>query len=452
MIGDSGLLGAVYSDPEIARVFSDERFVAEMLRVEVALARAQERLGVIPEGAAARIAGAAETLDVDMAPIRESMEQSGIPTIGTIDQLRDAVGGDAASYVHWGATTQDIMDTALVLQMREALAQMDGELRQIIANLADLADKHRSTVMAGRTKSQQALPITFGLKAAGWLVPLVRHRDRLEEIKPRLLVVQFGGAVGTLASLGDRGLATMEALAGELDLGVPAAPWHTQRDSIAELAGWLSMVSGSLAKIAGDIILLAQSEIGEVRESDDPSRGGSSTMPQKSNPVVSEAIIAAARTNASLLSAVHQALIQEHERGAGSWQIEWLTLPRMFELTASALNNALFLSENLVVNWDRMRANLDASNGLMLAEALNLALAPHLGRAEAKRLIQTAVQTSLTENRHLVDIVREQVNVELEWDSLRDESNYLGASSELIDRVLRDAAVDPAPATNPDKT
>ena len=437
MTGGSRILGAVYSDPEIARIFSDAHFIAEMLRVEVSLARAQERLGIIPEGAAARIAEAAEALDVDMAQIWQSMERSGIPTIGMIDQLRDAVGGDSASYVHWGATTQDIMDTALVLQIRDALDLMDSELRQIIANLASLADKHRLTVMAGRTKSQQALPISFGLKAAGWLAPLARHRDRLEEMKPRLLVVQFGGAVGTLASLGDKGIATMEALAVELDLGVPAAPWHTQRDSIAELAGWLAMVSGSLAKMAGDIILLAQSEVGEVRESDDPSRGGSSTMPQKSNPVVSEAIIAVGRTNAGLLSSIHQALIQEHERGAGTWQIEWLTLPRMFELAASALNNALFLSENLVVDTGRMRANLDTSNGLLLAEALNLALAPHLGRAEAKQLIQTAVQTSLATNRHLVDTVREQTDVQLDWDALLDESIYLGASDEFIDRVLQ---------------
>ncbi len=353
MTGGSRILGAVYSDPEIARIFSDGHFVATMLGVEIALARVQERLGIIPAGTAVQIANAVDRLDIDLGPIQRSMEQSGIPTIGMVDQLRAAVGGEAASFVHWGATTQDIMDTALVLQIRAALLHMEDELRQIIANLALMADRHRDTIMAGRTKSQQALPITFGLKVANWLAPLVRHRERLEEMKPRLLVVQFGGAVGTLASLDDRGIETMESLADELQLEVPVAPWHTQRDNLAELAGWLSMVSGSLAKMAQDIILLAQTEVGEVRESDDPARGGSSTMPQKSNPVVSEAIIAAARANANLVATMHQAMIQEHERGAGTWQIEWLTLPRMFELTASALNNALFLSENLVVNADR---------------------------------------------------------------------------------------------------
>ncbi|MEZ4523807.1 MAG: lyase family protein [Thermomicrobiales bacterium] len=257
------------------------------------------------------------------------------------------------------------------------------------------------------------------------------------EITPRLFVVQFGGAVGTLASLGVRGIETMEALAGELELGVPELPWHTQRDRVVELANWLSMVSGSLAKMAGDIILLAQTEIGELRESDDPSRGGSSTMPQKSNPVVSEAIIAAHRANANLIATMHQAMIQEHERGAGTWQIEWLTLPQMFALTAGALNNALLLSRNLVVDTERMRANVDASNGLMLAEALNLALAPVIGRAEAKSIIQSAVRTSLSNDRHLVDVVRELVDEDLDWDALRDEQNYLGATHDFIDRVLR---------------
>ena len=444
MIPGSRILGAVYSDPEIGRIFSDESFVARMIDVEVALARTQERIGIIPAGVAEALVEAAGTIRVDLTPIEQSMDRSGIPTIGMIEQLRGAAGGEDASYVHWGATTQDIMDTALILQIREALQHLECELDDILLNLANLADSHRATLMAGRTKSQQALPITFGLKVAGWIGPLNRHRDRLRELKPRLLVAQFGGAVGTLASLGDLGIATMEALAAELGLDAPAAPWHTQRDNLVELAGWLSMVSGSLAKMAGDIVLLAQTEVGEVRESDDTSRGGSSTMPQKSNPVVSEAIIAAARANANLVATMHQALIQEHERGAGSWQIEWLTLPRMFELTTSTLNNALFLSKNLVVDVNKMQANLAASNGLMLAEAINLALARQLDRAEAKRLVQSAVQTSLAENRHLVDVVREQVDVELDWDSLRDEANYLGVADELITRVLDAAHTHPS--------
>jgi 3-carboxy-cis,cis-muconate cycloisomerase len=293
--------------------------------------------------------------------------------------------------------------------------------------------------MAGRTHSQQALPIPFGLKAAGWLAPLLRHRQRLDELKPRLLVVQLGGAAGTLASMGTEGLVVQEAMAAELGLAAPLMPWHTQRDNLVELAGWLSLVSGSLAKMAQDIILLAQSEVSEVSESADRARGGSSTMPQKSNPIVSELIIAAARTNSSLLAAMHQALIQEHERATHGWQLEWLTLPQMVSLTTAALNKARFLSKNLAVDAARMRLNMAASNGLMLAEAVSFALAAHMDRARAKAVIAGAVQVVLAEGRHLVDVVREQTEVSLDWTALKDESAYLGVSAMLIDRVLAEA-------------
>jgi 3-carboxy-cis,cis-muconate cycloisomerase len=258
-------------------------------------------------------------------------------------------------------------------------------------------------------------------------------------MKPRLLVVQFGGAVGTLASLGERGVAVQAALADELGLTVPLMPWHTQRDTLAELAGWLSLVSGSLAKMGQDIILMAQSEVGELRESADGSRGGSSTMPQKSNPIVSELIIAAHRTNASLVAAMHQALVQEHERATHGWQVEWLNLPQMFALTGAALNKALFLSANLVVNAVRMQENVAASNGLMLAEAVSFALAPHLGRTTAKQIVQTAVQVAIEQNRHLVDVVREQIEAPIDWQTLKDESAYFGSAAIFIDRVLTEA-------------
>jgi 3-carboxy-cis,cis-muconate cycloisomerase len=293
-------------------------------------------------------------------------------------------------------------------------------------------------LMAGRTHSQQALPTTFGLKAAGWLAPLLRHRQRLTELKPRLLIVQFGGAAGTLAALGDEGIVVQAALAQELGLGQPLTPWHTQRDNLAEIAGWFSLVSGSLAKMAQDIILLAQSEIGEVRETADTARGGSSTMPQKNNPIISESLIAAARANANLLATMHQALVQEQERATHGWQMEWLTLPQMVGLTAVALNKALFLSQNLAVNSAQMQHNVTVSNGLMLAEALNFALAQHMSRAEAKELITLACQRALAENRHLVDVVREETAVALDWQALRDEANYLGAAQAFIDNVLED--------------
>jgi 3-carboxy-cis,cis-muconate cycloisomerase len=442
---DSKIYAPLFSDPDTAALFSDEQFVQYLLEVETALAKAQGRLGVIPAKTAETIASAAASLRVDFEQLQAGTEKAGLPIIELVRQLREQVGGEAASYIHWGATTQDIMDTALVLQIRAALSVIENKLLRLIKNLARLADQHRSTLMAGRTHSQQALPIPFGLKVAGWLAPLLRHRQRLAEIKPRLLVVQLGGAAGTLASLGQVGINVQAALAAELNLSLPLMPWHTQRDNLAELAGWLSLVSGSLAKLGQDIILLAQTEVDEVRESSDRSAGGSSTMPQKSNPIVSELVIAAARANASLLSSMHQALVQEHERATHGWQVEWLTLPQMFALTSAALNKAIFLSDNLEVNEGRMRQNVAASNGLMLAEAINFALtAAHTDRAEAKQLIKEACQVAIDEGRHLVDVVQEKANAFIEqdsidWQALKDETAYFGSSEAFINRVLHEA-------------
>ncbi|MCL4264870.1 MAG: 3-carboxy-cis,cis-muconate cycloisomerase [Anaerolineae bacterium] len=433
---DSQLYAPLFGDAEMAALFSDEAFLGQMLVVEATLAVVEGRLGIIPPAAAAQIAAAAAELTVDMAQMQVGMEKAGVPVIELVRQLRAQVGHPAADYVHWGATTQDVMDTAVILQSRAALSLLQSRLELLITALAKLADHHRHTLMAGRTHSQHALPIPFGLKVAGWLAPLLRHRQRLAELEPRLLCVQLGGAVGTLAALGERGTAVQAALAQELNLNVPPISWHTQRDNLAELAGWLSLLTGSLAKMAQDIILLAQSEVGELRESDDSSRGGSSTMPQKSNPIISETIIAAARTNAALLTAVHQAQIQEHERGTHGWQMEWLTLPQMFALSGAALQKSLFLSQHLVVNEAQMQTNVTASNGLMLAEALTFALAPTIGRGEAKRLVEAACQEAIAQQRHLVDVVQTKTNAPLDWGALKDENAYFGAADQFIDWVL----------------
>lgn len=434
---DSKIFSPLFSDPEIEVVLSDDAFVRRMLDVEGALAKVQGELSIIPANAAVRIEAAAAELDIDYPALRAGINKAGVPVIELVRQLRRHSGDDAADYVHWGATTQDIMDTARVLQIRNALTIIESSLDGIAKNLAQLADKHRGTLIAGRTHSQQALPISFGLKVAGWLAPLLRHQLRLAEMKPRLLAVQFGGAAGTLAALGKSGTAVQEALAAELNLNVLPMPWHTQRDNLVEFASWLSLVSGSLAKMAQDIILLAQSEVGEVRESADLSRGGSSTMPQKRNPITSELIIAAARTNASLLSAMHQAMIQEHERATHGWQMEWLTLPQMVGLTAVCLKKSRYITENLVVDVERMRQNVEASNGLMLAEAVTFALAPaYMGRAEAKRLVRELCLKAIEADRHLVDILQEETDFPIEWEHLRDESAYFGAASAFIDRVL----------------
>ena len=454
---DSKIYAPLFSDPEIAATFSDEQFVAYLVEVEAALARGQGRLGVIPAEAADKITTGVATFQVDFSALQTGTEKAGLPIIDLVRQLQAQVGREAAPYLHWGATTQDIMDTALVLQIRSALTIMESRLLEVIGHLARLAGRHRRALMAGRTHSQQALPIPFGLKVAGWLAPLLRHRQRLSELKPRLLVVQFGGAAGTLASLGDMGEVVQKALADELKLAVPIMPWHSQRDSLAELAGWLSLVSGSLAKMGQDIILLAQTEVGEVRESADASRGGSSTMPQKSNPIISEVIIASARTNASLLASMHQALVQEHERATHGWQVEWLALPQMFALTSTALAKAAFLSQNLVVDEARMRQNVAASNGLMLAEAINFVLAGHLDRAEAKALIKAAAQVALAENRHLVDVVREQTAALIEaeaidWPALKDESAYFGSADAFISGVLQAAEHETLLAENSERS
>jgi 3-carboxy-cis,cis-muconate cycloisomerase len=377
---------------------------------------------------------------IDPQTLAEGIRQDGFPIIALVKQLQAKVGEDAAPYVHWGATTQDIMDTAFVLQAQKALAILQLRLKHLMRALAALARSHRETMMAGRTHSQQALPITFGLQVAAWLAPLLRHDERLEELKPRLLVVQFGGAVGTLAALGNHGIAVQDALAGELNLRVPLVPWHTQRDALAELAAWLSLVSASLGKMGQDILLLAQTEVGEVREAEDMTRGGSSTMPQKSNPISSEVLVALARANASLLASVHQTLIQELQRGTHGLQLEWLSLPQMFANTGAALRHANELGEHLVVNRARMLANVKASQGVMLAEALTFALSEHMPRAEAKKIVARASQDALTQGRHLADIVREETNAPLDWQALREEENYLGAAQELITRVLDESA------------
>jgi 3-carboxy-cis,cis-muconate cycloisomerase len=298
--------------------------------------------------------------------------------------------------------------------------------------------------MAGRTHGQQALPITFGIKVAAWLAPILRHLQRLDEILPRLLVVQFGGAAGTLAALGDRGVPVMRALAEELGLGVPLMPWHAQRDSLVEFAGWLSLVTGSLGKMAQDIILLAQTEVGEMGESAEHGRGASSTMPQKSNPITSELMVAAARTNAALLSAMHNAQIQEQERATHGWQMEWLTLPQMMLLTSGALKHARYLASHLQADGETMRANIARGNHLILAEATVFALAQAMPKSKAEELVKKACGVAVSEGKSLVGVVQELSAGEvapgsIDWQALAQPENYLGAANEILDRVLQAA-------------
>ncbi len=445
-VHDSRILGPLFAEPGIARLFDDSATVRAMARVEAALARAEAAAGIIPHPAAARITAAAGTFTADLDALGRGVELSGVAVIEFVAQFRAHVGGDAAQWVHWGATSQDIVDTALVLQLRDALALIAERIDRVVATLAVLADAHRFTVMAARTRYQQALPTTFGLKCAGWLLPLVRCRERLAELRPRLLVVQFGGAAGTLAALGDDGVPVMEGLARELALGCPPLPWHTQRDGIVELVSWLSLVTGALGKLGQDAVLLAQTEVGEMDESAGGGRGGSSTMPQKANPVTGEALVAAARLNATLLGGLHQAQIQEHERGGVGWQMEWATLPTLVVTAGAALSKAAALLERLSVSAGRMRDNLGAADGLILAEAATFALAAHMPRPDAQAVVKTAVRSVVSGGGHLVDALQALTPVPVDWERLRDPANYLGSCNRLIDRAL--AAAGKAPGAS----
>ena len=441
---DSKIFGPLFGDSEINELLTDEAYVRALVEVEIALARAETRLAIIPSSAGEQISNAAQWNKIDIAVLAQGTARSGVPIIALVQELRKAVGREAAPYVHWGATTQDIMDTAWVLQLRSAIKLYKKRLVELARHLSELANRHRVTVLAARTHGQQALPVSFGLKAAAWLAPLIRHAERLDEISPRLLVVQFGGAAGTLAALGDKGLAVMHGIADELGLDAPVMPWHAQRDNLVEFAGWLSLLTGSLGKMAQDIVLLAQTEVGEVSESAEEGRGGSSTMPQKSNPITSELILAAARTNASLLSALHQAQVQEHERATHGWQVEWLTLPQMIVLTGGALKHALYLAKNLQVDPGKMRENITRADDVILAEAAVFALAKTMPRAKADELVKRACGMAVSQRKPLIGIVRNlAANIisddTVDWQALAAPENYLGETAKIIDRVLKSA-------------
>ncbi|HZJ10637.1 MAG TPA: 3-carboxy-cis,cis-muconate cycloisomerase [Trueperaceae bacterium] len=437
---DSALFAPLFTDLRVAKLFGDEAMLARMVEFEAALARVEGRLGVIPAAAGEELAGALSGLQLaslDIGRLAGDTARDGVPVPGLLGQLRERLretAPGAEPYLHWGATSQDVMDTAFVLQLRAALEVLAETLEQTIDRLSGLARAHRLTPMLGRTHGRHAVPISFGLKVAGWLAPLLRHQERLDQLRRRVLVLQLGGAAGTLAPLGTSASDVRAALAAELGLGSSTVPWHTARDGFAELAGWLAAVSGSLAKVAQDVILLSQEEVAEVRES--AGGGGSSTMPQKSNPIRSEMIIAAARANAGLVSTMHHALIQEHERATHGWQLEWTALPQMVAYASSALEKGAELAGALVVNEERMRLNLEATNGLAWSEALTFALARHLPRTRAAELVAESARRSRNEGLHLFAAAREMTDAPVDWEGLRDPAGSLGAAGELVDALL----------------
>jgi len=425
-------------------VFCDSSRLQRMLDVIAALARAEARVGVIPSTAVASIVASCREEFFDVGDLARETAFAGNVAIPLVKALTARIASDdpaAAGFAYWGATSQDIVDTGLVLQLREALALMDDRTSRLAEALVALAESHKATILAGRTWMQQALPVTLGLKAAGWLSAIDRHRDRLRELRSRLLVLQFGGAAGTLAALGDDGMEVAAALAEELGLALPDSPWHTQRDRVAEAATVLGLLVGSLGKIARDVSLLMQSEIGEAFEPREPGRGGSSSMPHKQNPIGCAVTLAAATEVPALVSTMLGAMVQEHERGLGGWHAEWETLPRIFELTSGALAHTIDVLTGLDVDAERMRANLETTDGLIFAEGVTMALARHSGRANAHALVESACRRALEQGRHLSDVllsdpaVSENLTSE-EIVACFDPTRYLGSAQRIVENVL----------------
>ena len=421
-------------------VFSDTQTVNQYLKVEKALAKVQADLGIIPQDAADAILEKAHLENIDLDKLGDAVPNVGVPIMALVKQIL-AITGEAGQWVHYGATTQDIMDTALVLQLREAIYLIETDLKKIKELLANLAREHQNTAMVGRSQLQQALPITFGYKAAIWLSMIERHTERLTQIKPRLLVGQFSGAVGTLASLGQTGLKVQENLCVELGLVQPLISWHAARDNLAEIVCFLGLLTGSMGKIGLDIALMAQTEVGELAEPFVPGRGGSSTMPHKRNPISAQAMMVAARAVKQNVALMLEGQMNDHERGAGIWPVEWIALPEAFLFTSGSLAQAISLLDGLQVNRNRMTQNLALTKGVLVSEAVMMALAPKIGRSRAHDLLEEAVEHALSHALTLEKSLSslDQVTAHLslaEISSLADPANYTGLASMMVDRVL----------------
>ncbi|MBI3527038.1 MAG: 3-carboxy-cis,cis-muconate cycloisomerase [Betaproteobacteria bacterium] len=438
------LLDPLFRTDAMREIFSDRGRLQGMLDFEAALARAEARLGVIPKAVTPAIEAQCQAKLFDIEALARAAATAGNTAIPMVKALTALVGKkdkEAADFVHWGATSQDAMDTGLVLQLRSAFDLIDADLARLADVLARLAKKHKRTPMAGRTWLQQAVPVTLGLKVAGALSAVERHRARLSELRAHVLVIQFGGAAGSLASLGDCGLDIAKALAAELKLGDPDIPWHAHRDRVAEVATTLGLLVGTLGKIAHDVALMMQTEVGETFEPAAPGRGGSSTLPHKRNPVGCAVVLAAATKVPALVSVMLAAMVQEHERGLGNWHAEWETLPEICMLSAGALEQLTKIIEGLQIDAVRMRHNLDATHGLILAEAVSAALAPKLGREAAHGLIEEACRRAIEQNKPLRDVLAKDAKVRKhlsasDLDRLFDPANYLGISEQFVERVL----------------
>jgi len=435
---------ALFTTPEMASVFAPRAHVRAILRFEAALARAEARAGVIPREAAEAITAACDVDHFDVAALYAAAVDAGTLAIPIVRALTAHVGGgdDAGRFVHWGATSQDAIDTALVLQMRDGLGLLEDDLLALCAGCAAHAEAHRRTVMAGRTLLQQAVPITFGLKAARWLALGTRRLRALRALREDALALQLGGAAGTLAALGDHGLVVAGYVAEELTLPVPDLPWHAERDRVAMIAGAVGLAAGAMEKIATDIVLLAQTDVGEVDEGAATGKGGSSAMPHKHNPVDAAAALAATRLAAGSASVILAAAgAHQHERAVGAWQAEWNAIPDLFRYAAGAIAHARRSVCGLEVHRDRMAANLARGGGVVMSESLAMALAPHVGRPEAQRIVREAADRAAAEGNTLRDaaLAHEGIRAALSPATVEralDPAAYLGSTDSFIDRAL----------------
>ena len=398
--------------PEITAVFSDTAVAQAMFDFEAALARAQAAEGVIPAGAAQPIASVCRAELYDMNAIVAASGRAGSLAIPLVKELTKTVGlfnAESAGYVHWGSTSQDVIDTAMVLVTRRALTLIDAELERLVAELLRLAEEHADTPVLARTLMQPALVTSLGLKFANWAAPLSRSRKTLRDVASRALALQLGGAVGTASVMGDKAPAVAQRMADTLQLALPDAPWHTQRDEWVRLGLEVAVLVGSLGKVATDLSLLSQAEVGELAEPSGKGRGGSSAMPHKRNPVASMVALAAAQRAPHRAAALLAAMEQQHERGLGTWQAELAEWPGLFVSAHGALHALAEAMAGLVVDTARMRRNIDALHGLVFAEAASMALAQAVGKARAHELLEELARRCVDTGRPLGELVQEAV-------------------------------------------
>jgi 3-carboxy-cis,cis-muconate cycloisomerase len=437
----SGIFRDIFSTEPMRRIFADENRIQKYLDIEAALARVQARLGIIPQEACDEICRHCRAQEYDFAKLKAQTERIGYPVLPVVQQLVSLCRDGLGEWCHWGATTQDITDTTTVLQIRKALDLVEADIVAIADALAGLARRYRDTPMAGRSNLQQAVPITFGYKVATYLAAFERHRQRLQELRPRVLVGQFGGAAGTLSSLGRSGLEVQAGLMKELGLGQPEIAWHTVRDRVAEVGCFLGLVTGVCGKIAFDVKLMMQTEVEEVYEPFHEGRGSSSTMPQKRNPISCVYITATNSLVRQHVAALLDAMVEDHERATGPWEIEWIAVPEIFSLAAGALAQTRFMVSGFVVDEKKMRANLDITRGLIVSEAVMMGLGPHIGRQYAHDLVYDICRQVVATGRTLLDLLAENREVAEHLDraaleKLCDPANYLGQAGEMVDRVL----------------